>query len=59
MDLIWFLIVLFVIGAAGWFIITKFNLGQTALTVFGIVLLLILIVFLLGGFRGVVVLPGR
>lgn len=59
MDLIWFLIVLFVIGAAGWFIITKFNLGQTALTVFGVVLLLILIVFLLGGFRGVVVLPGR
>ena len=59
MSLIWFLVILFVVGAAGWFVITKFNLGQTALTVFGCVLLLALVLFLLGGFGPPGVIPIR
>jgi hypothetical protein len=37
---------------AGWLIITKFNLGSTALMIFGLLLLLALVLMLFGGFWG-------
>jgi hypothetical protein len=43
-----FLVVLAVVGVAGWLIITKFNLGQTALVIFGLILLLALVLYLFG-----------
>ena len=52
-GLILFLVVLLVVGVAGWLIITKFELGRTALMVFGVFLLLALLLFLFGGLPGV------
>jgi hypothetical protein len=46
------LVLLAIIGVAGWLIITKFNLGNTALMIFGLLLLLALVLMLFGGFWG-------
>jgi hypothetical protein len=46
------LVLLAIVGVAGWLIITKFNLGSTALMIFGLVLLLALVLMLFGGFFG-------
>lgn len=54
-GLILFLVALLIVGIAGYLIITRFNLGGTALTVFGVVLLLALVLFLFGGLGGPVV----
>ena len=51
-SLIVFLAVLLVIGLAGYVIITKFNLGNTALMIFGVFLLLALLLYLFGGLGG-------
>ena len=51
-SLIIFLAVLLVIGLAGYVIITKFNLGNTALMIFGVFLLLALLLYLFGGLGG-------
>jgi hypothetical protein len=44
------LVLLAIVGVAGWLIITKFNLGNTALMIFGLLLLLALVLMLFGGF---------
>jgi hypothetical protein len=46
------LVLLAIVGVAGWLIITKFNLGNTALMIFGLLLLLALVLMLFGGFWG-------
>jgi hypothetical protein len=52
-GLIIFLVVLLIVGIAGYLIITKFELGRTALMIFGVFLLLALLLFLFGGLPGV------
>ena len=51
-SLIIFLAVLLIVGIAGYVVITKFELGRTALMIFGVLLLLALLLFLFGGLGG-------
>lgn len=48
LNLLVFLLVLGIIGGAGWFIIQKFRLPEVALWIFGAILLLFLVFFLAG-----------
>jgi hypothetical protein len=54
-SLLIFLVVLAIVGAVGWWIITKFQLPQPVLWIFGLLLLLALLLYVFGGYGNVAV----